>query len=205
MFTQKILVAGLIGAVCGALVMYVNVTAPEEGEQATEYDTTVSQRGPMGGPMMGHGGGAMAIQSERAFLEEMIPHHEEAIATAQEVLDRGATTPGMETLANNIIESQTAQVADMTAWYEAWFNQPYEPTGEYQPMMRELAPYSGEQLDKVFLHDMTMHHMGAIMMARSVQSSIEHEEMRELASDIIAEQSSEIQTMQRLFQEINSQ
>ena len=31
-----------------------------------------------------HGG--MMIESEREFIEEMVPHHEEAIATAQEVL-----------------------------------------------------------------------------------------------------------------------
>ena len=147
-----------------------------------------------------HGG--MMIESERVFIEEMVPHHEEAIATAQEVLERGGTTPGMVELANNIISSQTEEVALMKESYEEWFGEPYAATGEYEPMMRELEPYSGVALDRIFLHDMTMHHMGAIMMSRSVQPYLEHEVMEELTSSIIVNQSREIETMQRLYAEL---
>ena len=34
----------------------------------------------------------MLVESEREFIEEMIPHHQEAIDTATEVLERGGTT-----------------------------------------------------------------------------------------------------------------
>lgn len=156
-----------------------------------------SRSGGMG--MMSEG---MFVTSERAFIEHMIPHHEEAIATAREVLERGGTTPGMVELANNIIISQTAEVALMKESYQAWFDEPYTATGEYEPMMRELETYRGAELDRVFLHDMTMHHMGAIMMSRSVRPHVEHDVMRELTDNIIVNQSREIETMRQLFTEL---
>lgn len=144
----------------------------------------------------------MFVTSEREFIEHMIPHHEEAIATAQEVLERGGTTPGMVELANAIITSQTAEVALMKQSCEDWYGESYTATGEYEPMMRALASYSGAELDRIFLHDMIMHHMGAIMMARSVRPHVEHDVMRELTDDIIVNQSREIQTMRRLANDI---
>ena len=144
------------------------------------------------------GGGTMVITSERSFIERMIPHHEEAIRTAGEVLERGGTNQGMVDLANNIISSQTVEVELMKRSYEEWFGKPYVDTGGYQPMMRELAPYSGVELDRIFLHDMSMHHMGAIMMSRSVQPYLQHDVMRELTGNIIVNQSREIETMQQL-------
>ena len=142
------------------------------------------------------------IDNERAFIEHMVPHHEEAIATAGEVLERGGTTQGMIDLANNIITSQTVEVALMKEKYEEWFGEPYQDKGTYDPMMRELAPYSGVELDSIFLHDMSMHHMGAIMVSRNVQPYLEHDVMKELTSSIIVNQTREIELMQRLHGEL---
>lgn len=142
--------------------------------------------------------GDMMVKSEREFIEHMIPHHEEAITTANEVLARGATTPEMKALAEAIVAAQTKEVTDMKNWYQSWYNTEYTPTGTYQPMMRPLTNLSGAELDKVFLEDMVHHHMGAIMMANSVAPHIEHEEMRNLAANIIRTQSDEIDTMRRL-------
>jgi uncharacterized protein (DUF305 family) len=150
----------------------------------------------MGGMMQNN---PMAVTSEKEFIEQMIPHHEEAITTAREVLLRGATNQGMVDLLNNIITTQTAEVKLMEESYSEWFGKEYEMYGEYTPMMRNLSPYEKEQLDKVFLHDMTMHHMGAIMMARSLQPHLEHETMRELTRNIVVNQSEEIKIMQQLF------
>jgi uncharacterized protein (DUF305 family) len=84
----------------------------------------------------------------------------------------------------------------MKQWYRDWYGVDYEEKpGDYQPMMRELGGLSGAALDKRFLEDMIMHHMGAIMMARSVQPYIEHQEIADLAKAIIESQSAEIQLM----------
>lgn len=144
----------------------------------------------------------MMVTSEREFIEEMIPHHQEAVDTAKEVIERGGTNPEVKTLVENIVIAQEKEIADMKQWYETWYGTPYVDKGTYKPMMRELASLSGKDLDKAFLSDMIMHHMGAIMMARSVQPYVQHEEMKQLTSNIVTTQSEEIILMRRLLTEI---
>jgi uncharacterized protein (DUF305 family) len=145
----------------------------------------------------------MMVQSEKEFLLAMIPHHEEAIATAKEVVARGGSTPEIKTLAENIITAQEKEVTDMKTWYKNWYGADYVADGKYKPMMRPLANLSGAELDKVFLSDMIMHHMGAIMMAESVSSHIEHQEMTTLTDNIKRTQSSEIKEMQNFLKTLN--
>jgi uncharacterized protein (DUF305 family) len=143
---------------------------------------------------------SITVSSEREFIEGMIPHHQEAIDTAKQVLARGGATPEMRKLAEDIITAQEQEIAEMKKWYEAWYGEPYNDNGQYMPMMRDLGPLSGEDLDRTFLEDMIMHHMGAIMMARSVEPYIEHQEIADLAEAIIDTQAKEIQLMQSLLQ-----
>ena len=144
----------------------------------------------------------MMVTSERAFIEGMIPHHQEAVDTAKEVLERGATTAEMQSLAEDIIQAQETEIADMKRWYQAWYGEVYVDTNENTPMMRELSQLSGVALDRTFLEDMVMHHMGAIMMAQSVQPYVEHQEMRDLTKAVVETQSEEIQKMQRMLREL---
>jgi uncharacterized protein (DUF305 family) len=65
--------------------------------------------------------------------------------------------------------------------------------------MRDLSKLSGAELDKAFLEDMIPHHMGAIMMAHSVQGYIEHDEMKTLTRNIVDSQSTEIGKMQSML------
>ena len=165
------------------------------GNNTTANNTNTAGMGMMGGGM-GHG--MMMVATEKEFLTEMIPHHEEAVTTAKEVLARGATTPEIKTLVEGIITAQEKEIADMKSWYQAWYGTPYTPSGKYEPMMRDLTKLSGVELDKVFLEDMIMHHMGAIMMAHSVQGVTEHKEVETLSKAIIESQSKEIQQMRQL-------
>lgn len=144
----------------------------------------------------------MFVTSERAFIEHMIPHHQEAIDTAGEVLERGGTTKEIRDLMNSIITAQTAEIDSMKTWYETWYGELNEDSGTYEPMMRELENLSGAELDRVFLEDMIMHHMGAIMMARSVQPYVEHNEIAELTQNIVTTQSAEISQMRQMLQNL---
>tara|TARA_B100000508_G_scaffold60333_1_gene47171 strand:- start:207228 stop:208169 length:942 start_codon:yes stop_codon:yes gene_type:complete len=144
------------------------------------------------------------FSNEREFLEHMIPHHEEAISTAQEVLERGGTVERMVSLSKNIISTQTKEVAQMKENYQTWYGEEYVDQGVYMPMMRELESLSGEPLDRIFLHDMTMHHMGAIMMAQTVLPVAKYEEIMTLANAIIVNQSEEINLMRDIYREISS-
>lgn len=142
----------------------------------------------------------MMVKSEREFLEGMIPHHQEAVDTAKEVVTRGGSTPEIKKLAQDIILAQEAEIKMMKEWYQAWYGQAYVANKEaYTPMMRDLSNLSGAALDKVFLNDMVMHHMGAIMMAKSVQPYLEHSELETLTAAIVETQSAEIQLMRKML------
>jgi len=142
------------------------------------------------------------VSSEREFIEGMIPHHQEAVDTAKEVIDRGGSTPEIRQLVEDIVVAQEAEIAAMKQWYEDWYGEPYTDNGDYMPMMRELEDLSGAELDRVFLEDMIGHHMGAIMMARSVQPYIEHDEIAELTQAIVSTQSAEIAQMRQMLQSL---
>lgn len=144
----------------------------------------------------------MDTLSERDFIENMIPHHEEAIDTAQETLARGATTPEVKLLLQNITEAQIEEVENMKEWYKEWYGVEYADTGTYQPMMRNLERLSGVNIDRTFLEDMIHHHMGAIMMANAVQKYIEHDDTRILTENIRVTQTQEISEMRQLLREI---
>lgn len=145
---------------------------------------------------------SMMVSSERKFIEGMIPHHQEAVDTAKEVIARGGSTPEIKQLVENIVVAQEKEIAEMKQWYQGWYGEPYTDTGEYMNMMRELENLSGADLDRVFLQDMIGHHMGAIMMAQSVQPYVEHDEIAELTQNIVSSQSAEIAQMRQMLQDL---
>lgn len=143
---------------------------------------------------------AMMVKGEREFLEGMIPHHQEAVDTAKEVVARGGSTPEIKKLAEDIIVAQEKEIAMMKGWYQSWYGEAYVADPQaYKPMMRDLSRLSGASLDKVFLEDMVMHHEGAIMMAQSVQPYIENKEITDLTKAIMETQKEEIELMKKLL------
>ena len=153
----------------------------------------------MGGDMDGMHDMSMMVQSEQEFIMGMIPHHEEAIASAKDVIARGGSTPEIKTLAENIVKAQEVEVASMKEWYKNWYGKDYVADGKYKLMMRDVSALTGAELDKVFLTDMIMHHRGALMMAQSVSSHIKHTEMTTLVENIKTTQSAEITQMQNVL------
>ncbi len=144
----------------------------------------------------------MTVGSEQEFLEQMIPHHQEAVDTAKQVLERGGTTEDIRKLANNIVAAQEKEITDMKSWYQEWYGKEYSDAGTYEPMMRDLSQLSGKELDKAFLEDMVMHHMGAIMMAGSLTPQISHNELLSLKNAIESTQSKEIVEMRKMLSEL---
>lgn len=55
---------------------------------------------------------APAAEAGRLFLQQMIAHHEGAVAMAEEAL-AGAQTPEVRALAQQVIDDQTAEIAEM--------------------------------------------------------------------------------------------
>jgi len=83
-----------------------------------------------GSGMMGMGQGMMNMETDLAalkkasdfdkeFVRQMIPHHQMAVMMAQ-MASKRATRPEIRTLAQSIIKSQNAEIAQMQGWQQAW-------------------------------------------------------------------------------------
>lgn len=167
------------------------------------YDDDSWQHPMMSGQVSGHASGHMggasgahhvSVASEQEYLAEMVAHHQEAIDAAREL--RRSDRAAMRRFGEGIVESQSAQVAQMRSWLDEWY--PGESTdADYEPMMRDLTGLSGDRLDRTFLEDMVGHHMAAVMMSQHLLASglVDHDEVADLAADIRDDQHAEILRM----------
>ena len=156
--------------------------------------------GMMGPGMMGRGmmeAMHVDIESELDFLIHMIPHHQEAVATAMYLRDN-SDRPEMKRFAQDIIENQSAEMVQMKDWLETWYPDEQHSV-DYQPMMRNLENLEGDALDRAFLEDMIPHHMTAVMMSQQLlaQGLAEHEQVTVLARNIRDSQRDEIHMMRQ--------
>lgn len=60
-----------------------------------------------------------ASDFDRAFIEEMIPHHQMAVMMANMLL-ASTDRPEMKKLAEDIITAQTKEINEMREWAKAW-------------------------------------------------------------------------------------
>jgi uncharacterized protein (DUF305 family) len=63
-------------------------------------------------------------------------------------------------------------------------------------MQKQFEGYKGAQYDKIFLASMIAHHQGAVQMAQMASSNAKHQEIKDLATNIISAQNTEISQMQ---------
>ena len=143
------------------------------------------------------------------FIEQMVPHHDGAIAMANMALQK-ATHPEVKTLAKVIIEAQSKEIKDMQDWYKSWFGGDVKVGNTYSMMggmMSQGGMHMGGQqdlttlenaadFDKAFIEEMIPHHQLAIMMAQMLQAGTNRPEMLQLAKNIITSQLEEITKMQ---------
>jgi uncharacterized protein (DUF305 family) len=57
---------------------------------------------------------------DKAFIDEMIVHHEGAVAMAEMVLEK-SKRPELLKLASDIISAQTSEIQTMKTWRSTWF------------------------------------------------------------------------------------
>jgi uncharacterized protein (DUF305 family) len=195
------------------------------------------QNGMMSGGMMGGSGGMVAggmigmmmaedgmVQSmmsgeilgdpaqpfELRFLDQMVPHHQMAVHSAQMML-ANFERPELRDLAQRIISAQQAEIEQMGQWRATWFpDASAAPTltmmagpgdmmsgmmGGQGGMMNGGMMGDQAQLDRLFLEMMIPHHEAAISMARQALEESQRPEIRTLAEAIISSQTAEIEEM----------
>jgi uncharacterized protein (DUF305 family) len=158
----------------------------------------------MGGPM-----GGMMTDADRHFIEMMIPHHEDAIAMADLALAQ-AQHPEIKALAASIKQTQTAEIVQMRAWYQAWYGTavPVLPAGGGMmgggmmgaDDLTTLRTLTGDAFDRAFIEQMVPHHQMAVQMSNMTLPRSQHPELQGLLRSIVASQSAEITQMQQWYQ-----
>ena len=153
--------------------------------------------GPRSGGPGGMGPGMMRIQttSEASYLVHMIPHHQEAIDSARQLMNV-TERPELIDFLRGIVETQSAEIEKMEAWLDAW-HPGADRDVPYQPMMRDLSGAPAAEAERAFREDMIVHHMMAVRESRFLlaRGYAEHAEVAELARTIIATQTSEMRQM----------
>ena len=135
------------------------------------------------------------VTDDKSFLENMIPHHQEAIDSSKTILNV-TSDPEIKIFAQKVITSQTKEIDDMKTWYKSWYNTDYSPNSNYIMMMGGMQGKSGAELDKAYVQGMIAHHKEAVQMAKKtlVINNIKTE-TKTLANDILANQNKEIKQL----------
>jgi uncharacterized protein (DUF305 family) len=151
---------------------------------------------------------------DRHFIEEMLPHHEGAIAMAELALEQ-SKRPEILSLANGIIDAQERENKQMRKWYDDWFGGVPSSSSSMGGMIGHggmgihmggmegdlEALKSANDFDLEFISQMIPHHEMAVMMARMLAVSTNRAEMKTLADNIITSQSQEIEIMRNWYRE----
>jgi uncharacterized protein (DUF305 family) len=150
-----------------------------------------------------------------AFMQGMIYHHTQALLMAGWAPDRAAS-PDVQTLCARIISGQKDEIKIMAQWLA----ERHEPVPHPEPehmmhgMSDHMAPgmltaeqlaqlerARGPEFDELFLRFMIQHHEGAVTMTDELfaRGAGEENAIYKIASGVFADQTTEIERMQRML------
>ena len=152
------------------------------------------------------------------FMQDMIPHHHQALEMAELVADR-TNRPELVDVAGRINASQRDEIAFMQQWLRERGESVPDPTAHHAmhmahqmagmatpEQMAELAAASGTAFDRLFLQLMIRHHEGAVTMVdelREQPGSAFDPVLFEFTNDVVNDQSVEIERMNALLVELS--
>lgn len=137
---------------------------------------------------------------DRAFVAEMIPHHQSAVEMAKIAQQRGSS-PFVKTLADNIIRSQQTEISTMRAEDGQLAADGIKPgdlgvaQGAMGMSMDTNSLKTTTPFDQAFVAMMLPHHTGALVMAKAELAKGSDPELKQLARQIISAQQREIAQM----------
>ena len=140
-------------------------------------------------------GPEIASETDRAFIDGMVPHHGMAVLSADMAIDR-ALHEELREMATLMRADQVQEIDLLTGWKQSWFGTDSVPT----PMMpRDIPP--GQNFDLEWMQMMLTHHQGAIDMATLTLRADARSESDSLARSIIEKQREEQQQLRAWAQE----
>ncbi len=216
-----------IAAIAGAVLMnacatasqppVVSTPAPTPGEPLTPAQQVVAD-----------GGIPPYTRADVQFMQGMIGHHGQALTMAA-LAPTNTTSEDVRVLAARIDVAQRDEIALMQRWLRQRGETVPDPTaahsmaghsmpghdmsamasGPLMPgmlsaeQMAQLRAAKGPEFDRLFLTFMIQHHEGAVAMVRTLYGSegaAQDTELWRLASDIEADQDSEISRMRQMLE-----
>ncbi|RJO75851.1 DUF305 domain-containing protein [Nocardia panacis] len=141
------------------------------------------------------------------FLQMMYPHHAQAVEMAQ-LVPNHSQNPQLRTLAANVEAAQAPEMKQITTLLQS-FGKPAPSAGGHSghtmsgmmtpDQMTALGAATGPDFDRQWLTMMIDHHTGALTMARDELAGGVNPEARTLATNIVADQQKEIDTMRGML------
>ena len=159
-----------------------------------------------------------ATLADVAFMTKMIPHHAQAVLFAGWAESHGASR-GVRVFCERVVVGQRDEIRTMRNWLGS-HGEPVPPAeytrmgmnmGDDHEMMvgmltearlSELDAARGTEFDRLFLTYMIPHHEGAVTMVDELFASFngaQDDVVFKLASDISADQTTEIERMQLML------
>lgn len=144
---------------------------------------------------------------EGDYVVNMIPHHQGAIDSSKLLLSQ-TTNPTLQKIARNIIKTQAQEIGDFKALLAKGFAK--SPDDVYKnvldaskrahdEMMKSMNNIASTNPDMDFIVGMIAHHRAAIDSSKIVLEYSTNEAVRNIARNIISEQSKEIDVLNELL------
>ncbi|WP_062210866.1 DUF305 domain-containing protein [Demequina oxidasica] len=135
-------------------------------------------------------------QTDVAFAQMMIPHHADAIAISEALLESEGVRDEVAELAHNIIKSQRSENVAMAEWLTAQDAAVPNDAPVVDASTEDIAALTPGEREDAFLAAMISHHEHGVMMADNAAAKGGSDFMVELEREMSAAQSEEIATMQ---------
>ncbi len=153
-------------------------------------------------------------KADQKFVQEMIPHHEQAVVMSEMVTNVEISTQ-TTALASEIMGAQASEIELMQGFLNEWDVESDPHAGhkmsgdESHGMMTdeelaELKNLSGADFEKMWLTKMLAHHQGAVKMAETVIADGKDLRVKTLAETIINAQQKEIAQINTLLANLGS-
>ncbi|MFE5509727.1 DUF305 domain-containing protein [Streptomyces sp. NPDC056529] len=139
------------------------------------------------------------------YVQMMIVHHRQAL-TMTELAPERAESDGVRKVAERISAAQKPEIGAMEGWLKSNGGPRDQGAHDHHSMpgmateaqLAELREARGKAFDELFLKLMVTHHQGAVTMAAELLGAGNNGLVEEMANDVIAQQTSEINRMRSL-------
>jgi len=159
-------------------------------------------------------------EADAAFMQGMIPHHAQAVVMAKMAPTHGASE-SLRILCERILVAQSDEITSMRNWLRDRGQMvPAADATHHTHIMNGVAhdmlmpgmltpeemaaldKARGPEWDRLFLIGMIKHHQGALKMVDDLfeaYGALQDDEMFKFASDVYADQTTEIDFMQKML------